>query len=164
MRIIFDVGGRPVPKERPRMTKTGHAYTPGRTREYEQKVREKFEKAAKAAGATVTDKPVILVLNAVFRIPESARRKTMPDKIITGQPYCHRPDMDNLDKSVRDALNGIAWEDDQQIYLTLSSKRYAKDWEGVNVAVIYEDKHWQEAIDAFDRVLAGKLRSRTGGE
>lgn len=156
MRILFNVPGRPVPKERPRMTKAGHTYTPRKTREYESRVAEKYRIAAALAGATITDKPIVLVMNAVFRIPGSARRKTKPDKIKDREPYVYRPDLDNLDKCVRDALNGLAWVDDQQVYLTLSSKKYSKDWEGVHIAVIYDDPYWQDVIDTFDQALAGE--------
>lgn len=38
MKIEFTVPGIPVGKGRPRFTKDGHAHTPGKTREYENKV------------------------------------------------------------------------------------------------------------------------------
>lgn len=36
-----------------------------------------------------------------------------------------KPDLDNLEKAVKDAMNGIAWGDDCQVVKTTKIKRYA---------------------------------------
>ena len=41
-----------------------------------------------------------------------------------GEPKISRPDIDNLVKLGLDALNGLAYIDDAQVYLLLAEKRY----------------------------------------
>jgi Holliday junction resolvase RusA-like endonuclease len=41
-----------------------------------------------------------------------------------GEPKISRPDIDNLVKLGLDALNGVAYNDDGQVYLLLAEKRY----------------------------------------
>ena len=52
-----------------------------------------------------------------------------------------RPDLDNLIKSVLDALNGVAYKDDCQIVTMLSRKNYA---EAPYVKVILNDEKPKE--------------------
>ena len=40
---------------------------------------------------------------------------------------CSKPDVDNLAKTVCDALNGIAWLDDSQIVRMSAVKRYGSE-------------------------------------
>ncbi|MGF7431075.1 RusA family crossover junction endodeoxyribonuclease [Thermoanaerobacterium thermosaccharolyticum] len=91
------IPGRPVPKGRPRFSKAGHAYTPRRTREYEElvgwKVREIIKEPIKG---DVTLHIKVYVKRNVF------------------------PDLDNIAKSIQDGMNKIAYYDDKQIsYLTV---------------------------------------------
>ena len=48
-------------------------------------------------------------------------------KLKGSAPYWHvsRPDSDNLEKFVKDALNGIFWKDDSQICYTSTQKIYS---------------------------------------
>jgi len=43
--------------------------------------------------------------------------------------HCSKPDLDNMAKSVKDALRGIAWIDDCQVIGMRASKRYAEGGE-----------------------------------
>lgn len=90
-RLEFLVPGPPVPKERPRVV-NGHTFTPARTAAYERLVAQ----CARAAGARPVAGPV--VLRACFYLPDARRR-----------------DLDNLQKSVLDGLNRIAFLDDSQV-------------------------------------------------
>lgn len=51
----------------------------------------------------------------------------------------HKPDLDNLVKSVLDALRGLAWRDDAQIVVLEAAKYYAAGTPGVEVVVDTED-------------------------
>jgi crossover junction endodeoxyribonuclease RusA len=99
----FVVPGDPIPKARARVM-AGYAYTPKRTRVAEATVAA----AAKAAGVYPTTYPVRL--SATF-YRGSARR-------------C---DLDNLIKLVQDALNGIAYVDDQQIMTLVAEKHIDRE-------------------------------------
>ncbi len=90
--ISFTVPGRPVPKQRPRMGRGGHMYTPRRTRDYEQLVGQ----CALAAGAKRNREPVAVRLEIHVR------------------PSL-RLDVDNVAKSVLDGCNGVVWDDDARV-------------------------------------------------
>jgi crossover junction endodeoxyribonuclease RusA len=106
--VAFEVLGEPVPKGRPRVTKTGRAYTPKRTLEAEAMVQGYFRE--KYPGAVTSLYQEFRVELTFFR---KSRRKT---------------DLDNLGKLVLDALNKLVWEDDHQITkLVLEMVRVTKD-------------------------------------
>jgi crossover junction endodeoxyribonuclease RusA len=87
------IPGRPLPKGRPRFTRSGHAYTPKTTRLYEQKIRdickEHFDEA-------ITDPVSVRVRFCI------SGKKTI--------------DIDNLQKSLFDGLQPDGLADDSQIY------------------------------------------------
>ncbi len=92
-RVEFTVPGRPTPKARARVVRGG-AYTPARTREYEDRVgwcaRQAF------AGQAPFREPVELSIRAVF-----TKR--------------NHGDFGNIVKAVEDALEGIAYLNDRQV-------------------------------------------------
>jgi crossover junction endodeoxyribonuclease RusA len=96
--LRFTVAGNPVPKARARRGKGGRHYTPPKTRAFEQRVRWAGIAAASVAGwKPAAGASYALALFVVF-----------PDR---------RPkDLDNVLKSVSDALNGVAWLDDAQVH------------------------------------------------
>ena len=91
--IEFFVPGRPVPKGRPRVTKSGFAYTPKRTREWESVV-------AWHAKLARGFRPIIEGPVAV-RLAFCGARVTA--------------DIDNLAKAVLDAMNRVVYLDDRQV-------------------------------------------------
>ena len=135
MKATFVVDGLPVAKARPRLTRTGHAYTPAKTRAYELRISQMFR--AKYV-MLPRNKPVMLSVIARFPIPNYAKRKTKLDKILEGEIYGHRPDMDNIMKSVLDGLNGVAYTDDALVYCLYGRKEYSK-YPGVTVTLEWED-------------------------
>lgn len=122
MSIQFFIPGVPVAKGRPRMTKTGHTYTPKKTEEYEKLVKQSFITAC--GGNRITDKPV--VVNILFRmpIPKSCTKKQIAEMEANLQKPAKRPDIDNLIKAVLDGLNGVAYFDDKQVVAISAAKVY----------------------------------------
>jgi Holliday junction resolvase RusA-like endonuclease len=121
MVTTFVVYGDPVGKARPRMTRTGHVYTPSKTRLYEEHIRDAWR--AKNVPTLPTGQPVRVSIDAFFSVPKSVskkRRATMENA-----PYLHKPDIDNVVKIIADGLNGLAWEDDKQITEIRASKEYS---------------------------------------
>lgn len=121
-RISFEIPGRPVPKARPRVTKTGHAYTPKSTQDYEKAVRLSWYKAAgryKYPQGT----PLSVAIIAYFQIPKNTPKKRIAETL--AQPYTSRPDLDNVAKAILDALNGVAYDDDAQIVRLVTEKHRA---------------------------------------
>lgn len=101
-----------VGKARPRHNgKTGITYTPYKTRKAEQIVRSAVGQAIGArkylAGFTG---PVSLRVEVTRELARSN------PKFWAGRKDLGKPDWDNIGKLVCDALNGVAYKDDQQVF------------------------------------------------
>jgi crossover junction endodeoxyribonuclease RusA len=90
--IEFEIPGEPQVKQRPRVTRTGHAYTPKGTVDGERTVQQVWD----VLGREPFEKPVIVECEFYLG---TKRRK----------------DVDNLAKLVTDALNKRAYTDDYLI-------------------------------------------------
>lgn len=102
----------PTAKARPRVTRTGHCYTPKKTKDFEIEIKH-------LANLQYKDKPLtgVLSVRGYFFVKKPKRTKN---------PYpIARPDIDNFLKGVLDALNGVIWEDDSQICSISIAKVYA---------------------------------------
>lgn len=134
--IEFFVAGKPVGKGRPRFTRTGHTYTPDRTRRYEQAVAWECRKAMK--GREPSSLPQHVSIGVAIRPPKSwSKAKTA--KALHGEIKPGKPDIDNFLKAILDGCNGIAFVDDSQVVSVYAIKEYAEK-EGVRV-VIEEECH-----------------------
>lgn len=109
----FVVKGRPVPKARPRVAR-GHAYTPQRTKDYEEIV----QIAYKNAGGTKFEGAVVMRISAVYKAPK---------KSMLYHNRTKKPDLDNIAKAIMDGLNGIAYEDDSQVSFLQVEKFYGEE-------------------------------------
>jgi len=117
--MTFDLPIIPVAKGRPRHTKGGHTYTPAKTRGYEAALKALV--MAQCPHVEPLEGP--LVLRIVFYLPRPKRlmRVCDPDGPV---PAPLRPDLDNLVKALKDAMNGVLWSDDAQIVVLRASKWY----------------------------------------
>ena len=110
------VVGDPRPQARPRLGRYGNAYSPKTPW---------FREVARLASACRPDTPwtgaVRLDIDFVFRVPKAGGRSG---------PVLKRPDLDNLEKAVMDALTAARWWiDDSQVYLKATTKRWAAEGE-----------------------------------
>lgn len=118
-KLKFSIGGTPKGKGRPRATARiagtrafVSMYTPEATRRAEAMIAKAF-KAAFPRHRPFTG-PVMLRFTAVFETPESFT-KEQKQAARRGELYhTSKPDKDNIEKLVKDALNGLAWIDDSQ--------------------------------------------------
>ncbi|WP_423396057.1 RusA family crossover junction endodeoxyribonuclease [Burkholderia sp. LMG 21824] len=120
--VSFVVPGAPVPKGRARVTRFG-TYTPKKTRHYEHDVRL----LARAACGMVEPYmgAVHIDLVAYVPIPKSwPKWKQQAARDGTLYPIS-KPDLDNLEKAVTDACNGLVYADDGQIVDCTKAKRYS---------------------------------------
>jgi len=115
--LTFTVKMDPVPKGRPRMTKTGHTYTPKETTIAEKHIKEFATLAMKDAGLTANNFPVSVLILFTFKQPKSNKTKF----------HIQRPDLDNCAKLVTDALNGIVYLDDSQIVILSVAKTWGAE-------------------------------------
>lgn len=117
------IDGVPVAKGRPRLGRYG-TYTPKKTQEYEEYVKMCW--VAKYGSIQPSEQP--LEMNIVFYmpIPKSYSKKQRAEILNGRLKPTKKPDIDNLIKSVLDALNGLAYADDSQIIKVTAVKRYAE--------------------------------------
>lgn len=126
--VYFIVEGEVVGKSRPRFTnRNGYvtAYTPKKTLDYEKKVREAYLNEYQPL-RWVDKEPLEMIVNAYFEIPKSASKKAKENMLLNEYPT-KKPDLDNCAKSVADALNGMAYEDDSQIVSLICHKFWSEE-------------------------------------
>lgn len=125
--MYFFVECIPQGKERPRFdSRTRRAYTPAKTRAYEDRIARAFRHAAIAEDFEIISGPVELTIVAGFPVPKSYSQKSRASCLQGTQSPTKRPDADNIEKAVADALNGIAYFDDAQIVRSAVTKTYAE--------------------------------------
>ena len=128
MVINFTVDGAAVPKQRPRIS--GHrAYTPKRTKDYEERVLNAFRSSYSGFyPAFGKDTPVWVEIRIGQAIPKSwSKKKRLQAELGDIVPLSRNGDIDNIAKSILDALNGFAYEDDCQVVRLTVSKEYGAD-------------------------------------
>ncbi len=111
----------PVAKGRPKFTRTGHAYTPKKTADYEKAIRDHYQKE----GGELFVGPIEVKL--VFQMPvPKGYPKRVKQQIEDGTiKHTKRPDLDNMAKALLDALNEVAFTDDSRITKLTLAKRYS---------------------------------------
>ena len=133
----FTVPGPPQGKGRPRFTRTGHAFTPAKTAEYERQIRQAY---TRQCGQTFPDDAALRVkIVAWFSVPASDSKARRDMKLKHKMLPIKKPDWDNIGKVVCDALNGVAYKDDAQIVTAVVYKFYG-DQPRVEVEIKTEDK------------------------
>jgi len=117
MAIHFTINGDPIPKLRARITKGGWAYTPTKTKEYEERIRWTIR--GLGLHNKKFDKGTPLKLKVIFwlRKPKSVKREF---------PVA-RPDVDNYSKAVMDAMEGLLYDNDSAIVSSETIKLYADE-------------------------------------
>lgn len=124
--ITFTIRGEPTGKGRPIVPKSGHAFTPAKTRSYENLVKMEYQHQQK--GFRFGDTAMLEAeINAFYSIPQSASKKKK-EEMREGQIRpAKKPDCDNVAKIVLDALNKLAYRDDAQIVDCIIRKWYTDD-------------------------------------
>ena len=125
MTISFTVDGTAVPKQRPRISGR-RAYTPKRTKDYEERVLNEFRSSYSGFyPAFGKDVPVRICISVIQEIPKSWSKKKRA-QAESGEivPLSRNGDVDNIAKSILDALNGFAYEDDCQVTTLIITKQY----------------------------------------
>ena len=117
----FIIDGHAVGKERPRKGKYT-IYTPKRTTQFEKHVRNCY--LDKYGDKHLMIGPLAVKVVSYREIIKSMSKK---DKKLAmdGDIFpTKRPDIDNVMKSIMDALNGVAYKDDKQVVDCYGYKRY----------------------------------------
>ena len=130
--ISFTIPGTPGAKARPRVRviqpKGPNAkpfatmYSPAETTAYENLVKIAFRQVHYGAPS---ERPIKMTVKAFFPIPASATKRFHYECVNEDKPVVKKPDWDNIGKVISDALNGIAYKDDSQVYSSIVEKYYS---------------------------------------
>jgi Holliday junction resolvase RusA-like endonuclease len=124
--LTFHIHTIPVPKGRPKFSKIGgfvRTYTPKKTQDFEIEVREA---AKQAMTREPLETPLAVYLYFRLPIPKSYPKKRIAACLAGSERPTKKPDLDNLAKSVLDALNGVIYQDDSQIVSLHMTKVYSQ--------------------------------------
>lgn len=120
--VIGDIKG----KARPRVnTYTGTAYTPTGTKDYENLIKQYFK--VKYPRYEPLDGRVAIKIIAYFEVTKNTTKK---DKKLIEEGLLSptkKPDIDNIVKIILDALNKMAFKDDNQITKLEVEKLYGSE-------------------------------------
>ena len=120
----IEINTRPVPKQRPRLSKFA-VYTPKKTLDYEKLIAYEWKKKYKGL---ILKGAVKLDLVFVFKKAKTCK-KTL---------HTQRPDIDNLQKSILDGLNKVAFVDDCQV-IELNSKKVFASTDAVLISITEQE-------------------------
>ena len=136
--VYFEVKGDPVPKARARTVRKG-----GRTWSFTPKKAAAWEKTVKEEAVKHFDQPLPgpIQVSMIFHMdrPKSRRKDIWVPTT---------PDLDNLEKAILDALNGVAYEDDRYVVAKNAQKRYIRR-EEPRVCIRVTSLSKQISIDGF---------------
>lgn len=125
MTYEFEVIGDIVGKERPRVnTYTNMVYTPTKTKDYEKLIQQYF--LIKNPNHRMLTNRISVEIIAYMKIPKNTskkKEKEMLDGIISPTK---KPDIDNIAKSILDALNKFVFKDDNQVSKIAVEKKYGE--------------------------------------
>lgn len=141
--INFFIPGKPTGKGRPRVCRNV-TYTPKETKDYETLVRTCYKQKYSNKEPIPAKTPVEVEIYAYFKIPKSMPKKQV--KLIENNELFPtvKPDGDNISKIILDALNGVAYYDDNQVTDLTIYKQYATTDEKVGVLVKIKEKRLEE--------------------
>lgn len=123
MAIVIELPGEPRGKGRPRFVRrTGHAFTPEKTRSYESMLQGAAIEAMN--GKPIIDGPLDVKVEAHFPVPASWSKKKQAAALLGVTRPTKRPDWENIAKML-DAFNGVVWRDDAQVVDGSISKFYS---------------------------------------
>lgn len=123
--VMFRAGIRAVPKGRPRLGRRGFVYTPESTQHFETQIKV-------LASTTMGHRlpyscPVKVTINIIEPVPKSYS-KLQVELAEAGLILPPRGDLDNRVKAVTDAMNGVVYQDDDQVGDIVASKRYGSTY------------------------------------
>ena len=124
------IPGEPCAQGRPRFSTAGgfaRAYDPAKSRNYKAYVKAVCaEEAQKQGWLFNTDLPLRVEIIAGLSIPSSKSKKWKQAAIDGIEKPTKKPDVDNIVKTVTDALSGVIYKDDKQITRLVVGKIYSE--------------------------------------
>lgn len=122
----FEVPGKITGKGRPRVnTMTAIAYTPTKTKDYEELIKQYF--IIKHRGVEPLEGRIGVTIKAFIGVSKSTSKKEKLEMLEGNISPTKKPDIDNIAKIVLDALNKLAFKDDNQITKLNVEKVYSEE-------------------------------------
>ena len=141
-RIEIEVSGQPQGKGRPRFTRTGRAYTPDKTRQYEARIKAAAWAEMQKHSLEATQRPVHVDVIAFMDIPKSwSKKKRMEAEYGAITPTAGY-DLDNIVKAALDGVQGVIFDDDRQVSSIKARKTFCHPDRG---PVLYVSVSWTDA-------------------
>ncbi len=125
MEIEFIVPGAAVPKGRPRFTKSGHVYSPTKTRDYEAMIAVLAKESM--LGKEPTTDAVSVDIEVTVAVPKSFTKDNRSLALNRVLFPIKGFDLDNVVKSVSDGMNKIVFVDDKQVVKFSARKVYGEE-------------------------------------
>jgi hypothetical protein len=123
--VTYQIEGNPVGKGRPKFARRGNfvsTYTPTKTRDYEDLIKDA---ARKAMGSNeLLETPVTVAIYITVPIPQSYSKKRTEACLSGSERPIKKPDIDNVAKCFLDAMNEIVYKDDTQVLTLHIAKVY----------------------------------------
>lgn len=125
-KVEIEIIGKPFGKQRPKFARMGRftkVYTPKETIQYEKMTADIFKE--KYPEHNIFLGPIKVTVKAFMYIPKSISKKKTALMLSGNILPTVKPDEDNIQKIVKDALNGVAYKDDNQIVESHTYKYYS---------------------------------------
>lgn len=125
---IFNIPYNPFGKQRVRhavINGRGIVYTPKETKEYEKMVADLFKQTFPDFKPLI--EPIEIIVTAYYPIPKSTTKKNTELMLANLIRPTKKPDSDNIEKIIYDALNGVAFSDDALIVDNHTHKYYSNE-------------------------------------
>jgi Holliday junction resolvase RusA-like endonuclease len=139
-KVEIEVSGQPQGKARPRFTKFGRAYTPAKTKLYEQRIQAAAWSVMKQYDLEPTDRPVHVEVIAFMDIPKSWSKTKKLEAEYNALRHTSKPDLDNIIKAGLDGIVGAVISDDKQVHSIKARKVYCHPDRG---PVLYISVAWE---------------------
>lgn len=137
LKTIIEVPTDPVAQPRPRATVVAgrpRIYNPNTTKDYKQQILNLF---VQVPGRIPEGVPVRVIIEYFFSRPKSLQRKKDSDGTVL---HTKKPDLDNLNKAVLDAISAAGfWHDDRQVVDLRSRKFYTAKGDSPMVRITVEE-------------------------
>jgi Holliday junction resolvase RusA-like endonuclease len=157
----FDIPMNPKGKARHRQrvinTKEGksfaHTYADPKQAKYVEELQKWIRRQYRLDPLTT---PLSLDVFCVMEIPKSWSKKKVIEAEANRIKHVQKPDLDNLVKMIKDAMNKIVWADDCQIVRTKSAKEWGKvgGWY-IRVTEVKEGEHEHKKPYMHDTTMRG---------
>lgn len=121
--ITIEIPGPVQPKQRPRFTSEGRAYTPTATSKYESYAAIWAKKAM--SGKEPLRGYISLTMQILEEMPKNFSKLKI-SRALSGDFFPTRSDLDNQIKILGDSCNGIVWIDDRQIVHIRATRSYGE--------------------------------------